>query len=129
MEDQTVELLRRISEDIHAIRLLTTRLVRDSYRQDLERIASTPERQEIWRQCNGSLSTEEIAKRVGVSIRTIQYFLQEAEKARLVVFVKRGYPKRTDDYDVIPPEWKPYKRATVTAEKQLSAQTKEEENF
>jgi len=115
-EDQIVELLKRISDDIHAVRIHTTRLARDSYRQDLERVASTPERQEMWRLCDGILSNEEIAKKVGVSLRTVQYFVQDGEKADLVTMVRRGYPKRTEDYDVIPPEWKPYRKPAVMPE-------------
>jgi len=125
-DEQTAELLKKISEDVHAIRLLTTRLVRDSYKKELERIANTPERKEIWRLCDGTLSTKEIAKEVGVSIRTVQYFLQEAEKERLVVFLKRGYPKRTDDFDVVPPEWKSYKRPVPSGQgKPLGQRTEE----
>jgi hypothetical protein len=127
IDEQMTELLNKISEDIHAIRLLTTRLVRDSYKKELERIANTPERREIWRLCDGTLSTREIAEEVGVAIRTVQYFLQEAEKEKLVVFLKRGYPKRTDDFDVVPPEWKSYKRPVTSGEgKQLGQRTEEE---
>lgn len=108
-DERVLELLKRISEDMHVVRVHTKRLVRDSYKQDLERVASTPERQEIWRLCDETLSTEEIAKKLGVSVRTVQYFVQDAQKFGLVVLVKRGYPKRTDDYDEIPTEWKPYK--------------------
>ncbi len=115
-EEQIVEMLKRISEDLHAIRRHTNRLVRDSYRHELERIASTPERQEIWRLCDGTLSTEEIAKRVGISVRTVQYFVQEAEKAGLLVSVRRSYSRRTEDYDEIPSEWKPYKKHTLPKE-------------
>jgi len=111
-ENHTVELLARISNDIHAIRKNIIRLVRDSYRQDLERAASTPERQEMWRLFDGTISTEDIAKRVGVSARTVQYFVQDAEKVGLVKIAKRGFPKRTEDFDVIPSEWKSYKKPT-----------------
>ena len=115
-EQQILELLKRISEDLQAIRRHTTRLVRESYRHDLELVASTSERQEMWRLCDGTLSNEEIAKKVGMSLRTVQYFVQEAEKKELVLSVKRGYPKRNEDYNEIPSEWKPYKRPVETRE-------------
>lgn len=115
-EGQNTELLEKISDDIRAMRKNLARLARESYRQDLQRTASTPERQEIWRLCDGSLNTDEIARRVGVSSRSVQYFVQDAEKLSLLLIVKRGYPKRTDDFDVIPPEWKAYKKGASSAQ-------------
>jgi len=100
-------------------------LVRDLYRRDLERVASTPERQEMWRLCDGTLSSKKIANKVGVSVRTVQYFLNEARKAGLIAFLRRGYPKRTDDFDVIPPEWKPYKGHQVSKEQPPSQLSRE----
>lgn len=112
-ENQVVELLGRMSDDLRALRKSVTRLARESYKQDLVRIASTPERQEMWRLCDGTLSNEEIAKRIGVKLRTVQYFVQEAEKAGLIEMAKRGYPKRTDDFNIVPEEWKPYRKPAV----------------
>ncbi len=109
-EQVLIDLLKAISEDIHWIRVDMARLARDSYRQDLEKIANTPARQEIWRLCDGNLSNEEIAKRIGVTLRAVQYFVQDAEKRGLVTMPKRGYPKRPDTFDEIPAEWKPYKK-------------------
>ncbi len=111
MSEQTlIDLLKAISEDMHWIRIDIARLARDSYREDLEKIANTSARQEIWCLCDGNLSNEAIAKRIGVALRTVQYFIQEAEKKGLITMPKRGYPKRADNFDEIPLEWKPYKK-------------------
>lgn len=79
-DEQLSEAIQRLGDDVHFIRLLMTRMARDSFRRDLELVTSTPERQEMWRLSDGTLSTEEIAKRIGVSVRTVQYFLQDVEK-------------------------------------------------
>lgn len=115
-EDVIVELLRGIREDLQAIRRHTMRLARETYRKDLEKVASTPERQEMWRLFDGTLRTEEIAKMVGVTPRAVQYFTSEVEKLGLITFPRRGYPKRIEDFDIIPPEWKPYKRLEAVAQ-------------
>lgn len=109
-EQVLAELLKTIGEDIRRMRMDISRLARDSYRQDLEKVANTPARQEMWRLCDGTLGNEEIAKKIGVTLRAVQYFIQDAEKKGLVIFPRRGYPKRTDSFDEIPVEWKPYKK-------------------
>lgn len=108
--EEVVEILRRISTNLDAIREHTKRLARSSYKQDLEKVASTPQRQEMWRLCDGTLSTEDIAKKIGVSTRSVQYFVEEGEKMGLIKSYRRGYPKRNEDFDEIPPEWKPYRK-------------------
>ncbi len=105
-----IELTKTISEDLRQIRMDTARMARESYRQDLEKVANTPARQETWRLCDGTLSNEEIAKRIGVTLRAVQYFVQDAEKRGLIVTKRRGYPKRNESFDEIPAEWKPYKK-------------------
>ncbi|MFY9300027.1 MAG: hypothetical protein WAO91_02395 [Candidatus Nitrosotenuis sp.] len=110
-EQDLAELLKTMGEDIRRMRMDIARLARDSYRQDLERIANTPARQEMWRLCDGTLSSEEIAKKIGVTLRAVQYFVQDSEKKGLIIIPRRGYPKRTDSFDEIPVEWKPYKKS------------------
>ena len=109
--DALIELVKIMTEDIRRMRMDIARLARDSYRQDLEKIANTPARQEMWRLCDGALNNEEIAKKIGVTLRAVQYFVQDAEKKGLIFSQKRGYPKRTDSFDQIPVEWKPYKKS------------------
>jgi predicted DNA-binding protein (UPF0251 family) len=108
--EEAVEILRRISTSLDAIREHTRRLARSSYKDDLEKVASTPQRQEMWRLCDGTLTTEDIARKIGVSTRTVQYFVEAAERTGLVKSHRRGYPKRNEDFDEIPSEWKPYRK-------------------
>jgi len=108
--EEVVEILRRISTSLDAIKEHTRRLSRSSYKEDLEKVTSTPQRQEMWRLCDGTLSTEDIARKIGVSTRTVQYFVEEAERMGLVKSYRRGYPKRNEDFDEIPSEWKPYRK-------------------
>lgn len=111
VEEPLIELLKVISEDTRRMRMDIARLARDSYRKDLDDIANTPARQEMWRLCDGSLSNEEIANKIKVTLRAVQYFVQDAEKKGLIITQRRGYPKRTDSFDEIPVEWKPYKKS------------------
>jgi len=122
--EELADILRRISTNLDAIREHTKRLARSSYREDLEKAASTPQRQEMWRLCDGTLGSEDIAKKIGVSTRTVQYFIEEAEKAGLIKSYRRGYPKRNEDFDEIPSEWKPYRKPAEEKEvAQKSAET------
>lgn len=109
--DALIELVKVMAEDMRRMRMDIARMARDSYRQDLEKVANTPARQETWRLCDGTLSNEEIAKKVGVTLRAVQYFVQDAERKGLIISQRRGYPKRTDSFDEIPVEWKPYKKS------------------
>lgn len=111
IEQDLIELLKTIGGDIHWIRKDVARLARDSYRQDLEKVANTSARQEIWRLSDGNLNNDEIAKKIGITLRAVQYFVQDGEIMGLITTMKRGYPKRTDSFDEIPAEWKPYKKS------------------
>ena len=100
-------LLKQISEDIKAIRNYARIQARIAISATLREIAKTPERQQMWRLFDGTKSTEQIAKEVSVTTRSVQYFVQDADDAGLLVTEKRGYPKRLED--VIPSEWKLWK--------------------
>ncbi len=91
-------------EEILKIRQLLEILARDALKRELEKYATTVQRRKIWALCNGLLSTEEIARRVGVTTRAVQIFLEELRKTDLVTFIKRGYPKRR--FEFVPAEWK-----------------------
>lgn len=117
-----LELLGRISDDLHFVRLLLTRLSHDSFLKDLELVASTSERQEMWRLADGTRSTEDIAKQIGVSARSVQYFTQDAEKRGIMSFIKRGYPKRPDYFDEIPSTWKPFKKQQTQTTQSIESQ-------
>lgn len=86
----------------------------------LREIAKTPDRQQIWRLCDGTRSTEQISNEVGVSVRSVQYFIQDADQAGLLVTEKRGYPKRIEN--VFPSDWKAWKRKKSLEEPQSQQQ-------
>lgn len=109
-DEALIDLAKTLVEDIRQIRLDTARLARGSYKEDLGKVANTPVRQEIWRLCDGTLSNEDIAKKIGVTLRAVQYFVQDAEKIGLVIVKRRGYPKRNESFDEVPSEWKPFKQ-------------------
>ena len=112
-QDNLIDLVKTMSDDIYRMRKDISRLARQSYREDLKTLTHTSARQEMWRLADGTLSSEEIAKKIKVSVRAVQYFIQDAEKKGLIIFLKRGYPKRTDSFDEVPAEWKQYKKSDI----------------
>jgi biotin operon repressor len=108
VEDEKLELLKQLSSDIRELKRYLRFLSADAISTMLNKVATTPERQQIWRLADGSHSNEEIASQIGVSLRTVQYFVQEAENAGLIISEKRGYPKRVEE--IIPKEWKSWKQ-------------------
>ena len=94
----------KIYEELVKIRELLELLVRDEIKKELELIATTDERKRIWALCDGLTSTAEIADKVGVSQRTVQFFISQLEEKDLIVIKRRGRPKRRIDY--IPSSWK-----------------------
>lgn len=124
-EEETISLLKKICDDISMIKKYAKFQARDAISTVLKKIATTPERQQMWRLCDGTKSTEQIASEIGVSTRSVQYFVQEADNAGLLIKEKRGYPKRIED--VFPPEWKPWKPKKVQGEKQPQPQKIETE--
>ena len=100
MDEKSIQALL---DELSKIRQLLEILTRNALKEELEKIATTDERKQIWVLCNGLRSTDEIAKEVGVTSRTVQRFIKELRKADLVTVEKRGYPKRRFDY--IPSDW------------------------
>lgn len=119
-EDEMVDLLRKISAETSSLERYARFLARDAISTMLNKVATTPERQQMWRLSDGSHSNEEIAGQIGVSLRSVQYFVQEAEDAGLILTERRGYPKRIED--IIPPEWKPWKQKQVKEEAKSAPQ-------
>jgi len=114
IEDEMVDLLKKISEDIDVIKRYSRFQAVHAISTMLKTVATTPERQQMWRLADGTLSNEQIANQVGVTLRSVQYFVQEAENAGLIIVEKRGYPKRIEN--IIPLEWKPWKPKKVQVE-------------
>jgi len=109
-EENEIELLKEINENLKAIRKLTELQLRGPIKSELTKFASSTERRKIWMLCDGTLSTVEISRKVGVSTRAVQYFVQDGLKAGFLRLDRRGYPSRNIDW--IPPEWE-----RLTAEK------------
>jgi len=106
-EDEMISLLQKISEDIAAMKSFAKLQAMGAISTILCKVASTPERQQMWRLADGNRSNEEVAGMVGVALRSVQYFVQEAQDAGLMVMKRRGYPSRI--VDVFPSEWKTWK--------------------
>lgn len=115
-KNEILELLKKISEDICAIKRYTEFQAIDAISTVLKNTATTPERQQMWRLADGTLSNEQIASEIGVTMRAVQYFVRDAENAGLVIIERRGYPKRL--VDVFPSKWKPWKSKKVQEEMQ-----------
>jgi len=115
-EDEMTNLLHKISEDISMMKNFVKLQAMESILTTLRKIASTPERQQMWRLADSNRSNEEIAKTIGVALRSVQYFVQEAQDAGLIVMKRRGYPSRI--VDVFPSEWRSWKPKSVEAEQQ-----------
>ena len=93
----------KLLDELTNIRQLVEMLARDALRKELENVATTDDRKRIWALCDGSLSTDKIAREVNITQRTVQIFVKALQDADLVVKERRGYPKRRFDY--IPSDW------------------------
>jgi DNA-binding CsgD family transcriptional regulator len=116
--NEEIELLKQISSDLRELKRHLRFLSRDSITTMLNKVATTAERQEMWRLADGTRGNEEIAKQIGVSLRSVQYFVQEAENVGLITSERRGYPKRVEE--IIPKEWKPWKQGREKTKDQTS---------
>ena len=126
-ENEMIRLLQKISEDITIAKNYLKMQALEAMPGILRNIATTCERQQMWRLADGSNSNEEIAKRVGVALRSVQYFVQEAQGSGLIIMERRGYPNRI--VDIIPSEWKPWKpKSTESRESTPKTMVKEEES-
>ena len=104
LENDAMPLLKKISDDLDTLKRLLRIQTRRAVSSILDEIATTIERQQMWRPADGTMSNEQISETVGVALRSVQYFMQEAENLGLVFMLKRGYPKRVED--IIPSQWK-----------------------
>lgn len=107
MESEQTAILRSIDESLAFIRKILEIQARPALIKELEAFASTAERRKMWILCDGELSNEEIAKKVGSTLRAVQYFVKDGRSAGLVVMARRGFPKRA--IDLVPKYWKELK--------------------
>ena len=96
--------MEKVYEELLKIRGLLEILARGELKNDLEGVATTPERRKIWTLCDGLTSTDEVAKEARITRRAVQTFINELQQRDLITVEKRGYPKRK--YDYIPSDWK-----------------------
>jgi len=101
----TEKVLSGLYEEIIKIRQLLEISLKDSLKKELEKILSTPERKAIWALSDGFTNTASIAERTKLSQRAVQFALNDLENAGLIVFQKRGYPRRM--FDFVPSNWRP----------------------
>ncbi|MCW3130702.1 MAG: hypothetical protein OCU20_07980 [Methanophagales archaeon] len=96
-------IMEEVREEVSKIRTLLEFIARGNLKEELEKIATTPERKKIWALCDGSLNTEKIAEKIGRTQRMVQQVIRELGEADLIEFERRGYPKRRFDY--VPSDW------------------------
>lgn len=103
MDGETNAILKEIRDELRILRRLSELQLRRVFKDELEKIASSNQRKMIWAMADGTHNTVEIAKKVGSTLRAVQYFVQDATDAGFLKSDRRGYPMRTIDW--VPPEW------------------------
>lgn len=97
-------ILEQILVELGEIKQILLLSSREAITMELNEIASSKERKQIWGLLDGLTSTSEISNKVGVSARAVQMFVSQLVESEFVIIEKRGYPKRRIDY--IPSNWK-----------------------
>ena len=88
------EYLRSILEELYSVRRVLELIAREQIAQTVRGLVSTKWRERMWRLMDGTHSTSDIASKAKVSARAVQLFAKELEKAGLIEFRARGYPRR-----------------------------------
>jgi len=99
------KMLISLYDEIVKIRQLLEITFKNDLLKELEKILTTKERRMVWALSDGFTDTKAIAKKAGISIRTVQVTVKELQEADYLVVERRGFPKRRFDY--VPFEWKP----------------------
>ena len=94
---------REILEELKKISRILTLAYSDVIERELSKIATTNERKKIWVLIDGVRTSKDIAKEVGVTVRSVNRFLAIAAKARLVENPRGKPPRRLIEY--VPPSW------------------------
>jgi transcription initiation factor IIE alpha subunit len=95
-QDPVLEELRKISK-------ILTLAHGEAIEKDLSKIATSDERRKIWVLIDGVRTAKEIAREVGINLRSVNRFLSIAARAGLVDNPRGKPPKRTINY--VPPSW------------------------
>ncbi len=97
--------LREIEARLDGIYRLLEIQTRPQIEAILQKLSTTKERRKVWILCNGERKTEDIARLSGNSLRSVQLYVQEAERLGLMDTSKRGCPRRR--FNVTPTDWSP----------------------
>ena len=92
-------------DEVVKIRQLLEMIFRENLERELQGILTTRQRKVIWAMSDGFTETKTIAKKIGISQRSVQVVLKDLKEANLLDTLKRGYPKRR--FDHVPPKWIP----------------------
>lgn len=96
-------ILQGIEARLEGIYRLIELQTRPQLEAAIQRLSTTKERRKTWILSDGQRRTEEISRLSGSALRTVQVFIQEAERVGLMDTSRRGYPRRR--FDVIPSDW------------------------
>lgn len=96
--------MEKIYEELTKVRHLLEILAKNELQKALEHVVTTKERRMMWALCDGLTTTDEIARKTGVSQRAVQIVVKELLKADLITVETRGRPKRMFEY--IPSTWR-----------------------
>lgn len=121
VEGEMVSVLKDIREELKVLRRLTEIQLRGAFKEELEKIASSPQRKKMWALADGTRSTTDVAKMIGTTQRAVQYFVQEAERNSFMRSDRRGFPMRLIDW--IPPDWE-----SIQKEKSINLETRKEQD-
>lgn len=99
----TTSILQGIEARLEGIYRLIELQTRPQLEAAIQRLATTKERRKVWILSDGQRKTEEVSRLSGSALRTVQVFIQEADRAGLMDTNRRGYPRRR--FDVIPTGW------------------------
>jgi len=93
-------ILQHIETRLEGIYRLLEIQTRPQLEDAVRKIATTRERRKIWILSDGLRKTDDIARLSVTAVRTVQLFVQEADRAGLMDSSRRGYPKRR--FETIP---------------------------
>ena len=85
---------------------------------ELSKYATSDERKKIWVLINGERMSKDIAQLVGVTVRSVDMYLNTLEKAELIVNPWGKPPQKIIDY--VPPTWLELVRIEPSGEKEQS---------
>jgi DNA-binding transcriptional ArsR family regulator len=108
-QENVKKILQEIRNEITLVRIYLEFQTMDFVRDKLDKIASTPERKQVWILLDGTRTTSEIAEIVGVSPRSVQYFIKQLRESNLILDRERGYSQKR--INLIPSEWEEIEKA------------------